>query len=93
MRHKLKLTFKPTLVTCILLLAIYWPLAFIMALLGFGMAWYGSKNLLINALIKIFYLTPFSMVLNWLIFSITGGGLVFLITNRSFIFKNKKNYF
>lgn len=89
MRHKLK--FKPTLVTCILLLAIYWPLAFFIALLGFGMAWDGSKKWLINALNKIFYLTPYSMVLNWLIFSITGGGLVFLISNRSFIFKNKKN--
>ncbi|MEY4964318.1 MAG: hypothetical protein RLZZ323_1637 [Bacteroidota bacterium] len=86
MRHELK--FKPALVTLILLLAIYWPLAFIMALLGFGMAWDGSKNWLMNAFNKIFHLTPYSMVLNWLIFSIIGGGLVFLITNRSFIFKN-----
>jgi hypothetical protein len=88
---KQKLKFKPTFVTCILLLIIYWPLAFFIALLGFGMAWDGSKNWLINTLNKFFYLTPCSMVLNWLIFSIIGGGLVFLVTNRSFIFKNNKN--
>jgi hypothetical protein len=90
MRHKLK--FKSAIVTCIILLAVYWPLAFFMALLGYGTAWNGSKNWLINALSKIFYLTPYSMVLNWLIFTTIGGGLVFLITNRSFIFKNNKNY-
>jgi|Laugresu1bdmlbsd_1035121.scaffolds.fasta_scaffold214057_1 hypothetical protein len=89
MRYNLK--FKPTIVTYTILLAIYWPLAFFMALLGFGMAWDGSKNWLINALNKIFYLTPYSMLLNWLIFSAIGGGLVFLITNRSFIFKNKSS--
>ena len=77
MRHELK--FKPALVTWILLLAIYWPLAFIMALLGFGMAWDGSKNWLMNAFNKIFHLTPYCMVLNWLIFSIFGGGLVLVI--------------
>ncbi len=85
--------FKAAVITLLTLLTVYFPLTFMISLFGHAAAWNGSKNVFLSLLGKLFYPTSQGLIVNCILFSITGASIVFVLINRKkFQRKIEKTY-
>lgn len=81
--------FKAAIITLLTLLAVYFPLTFMISLFGHAAAWNGSKNVFLSLLGKLFYPTSQGLIVNCILFSVSGAIIVFVLINRKMLFSNK----
>jgi hypothetical protein len=74
--------FKAAIITFLTLLTVYFPLTFMISLFGHAAAWNGSKNVFLSLLGKLFYPTSLGLIVNCILFSVTGASIVFVLINR-----------